>query len=133
MNNLDKVFSSDNILVTASDKKRKKGGGINEILRLMGELLDFQEKIEACSEAQDLSENKQKLDELNDKLSEGYQGLVDVVSGGMRSRNGDEEIEVNEEIEIEIEDVDGHEPDPIDLKPVSKPITMVNAPSIPRF
>ena len=133
MSNLDKVFSADNIIITASDKKKRKGGGVNEILRLMGELIDFQEKVETCIEAQDISNNKDKLEELDPHLDNMYQSLVDIVSGGVSAVRNKRGVMIGEENNGSDEDDEDFIEEPSDLKSVSKPITMVNAPTIPRF
>lgn len=87
--NKDKMnfFSKDNILILAADegKKAKKGEGVNAILGLCQELNRFIDKIEACAEAQDITENKQKVEALGEELTKHYEGLIDIAKGGIRS------------------------------------------------
>lgn len=80
-------FSKDNILILASDevKKSKKGDGINSILGLLQEMRNFRDKIDACAEAQDITENRQKVEAIGNDLDKHYEGLIDLAKGGIRS------------------------------------------------
>jgi hypothetical protein len=113
------IFSRDNILVTAEiEKKKAKGKGINEILTLMKELIAFQEKVEACIGAQDVSEHKEKIETFDRNLDEMYDLLVEIVSGGVRSvrenrldelsgiADGELEEDVEEPLDSEVEVLD---------------------------
>ncbi|MFA7219232.1 MAG: hypothetical protein WC119_01850 [Synergistaceae bacterium] len=77
-------WSQDNILVLAASTG-KKGGGTHAILSLLQELISFQDKVTASIEAQDLGENKQKLEEFQTRLGEMYTSLLEMAKGGVRS------------------------------------------------
>ena len=77
------MWSDDNILVFAATAK--KGGGINAVLSLLQDLVAFQEKLSVAIEAQDLGENKQKLEQFQERLSEMYESLIDLARGGMQA------------------------------------------------
>jgi len=87
LKNMD-FFSKDNILVLTADsevKKGKKGDGINSILGFLQEMRLFRDKIDACAEAQDITENKQKIEAVGQELDKHYEELLDLAKGGIRS------------------------------------------------
>lgn len=74
-------FSKDNILILAADDKKKKdkGGGMLAILELLKEFAGLVDKIQACAEAQDITENKQKVDEVRSRIEESFNDLLGLV------------------------------------------------------
>ena len=78
-------FSKDNILVFATDevKKSKKGDGINAILSFLVDLRIFRDRIDACAESQDITENRQKIEAIGSDLDKHLNELIDVVKGGI--------------------------------------------------
>lgn len=144
------MFSSNNVLVSTAkiDEKKKKGRGIHEILTLMKDLIDFQEKVEACIDAQELSQNKEKIEQFDRHLDDMYDSLLEVVSGGVRdvrknraeelsgiadSVNGGESAAMD--IPEGVEEVSrGHNitmPEVTRSHAISRP--MINAPTAPRM
>lgn len=91
--NMKDFFSKDNILIQASSdddggqdkKKSKKGDGINAVLVLMKELRDFQDRVEACLEAQDIEDIAAKIRSFDTHLDEMYGTLLDIASNGIKS------------------------------------------------
>lgn len=137
-------FSQDNILRTAeidSGSKKKKGKGINEILTLMKELIAFQEKVEACIDAQEMSEHKEKIEKFDQHLDDMYDQLVEIVSGGVKNVRQNRVDELGGIADESISDVEEKIPE-ADFKigptedmlsgpnPISRP--MVNAPTAPK-
>lgn len=83
MKNDEPVWSQDNIInITAAS--HKKGTGINSILSLLQDLLSFKEKLCSTIEAQDISENKSKLENFSERLDEMYTSLLDMAKGGIK-------------------------------------------------
>ena len=93
-------------ILTASDGK-KKGGGVSAILGLMKDIVDFQGKIEACAEAQDIAENRNKIEEFGEYISGMWEACSGIANGSIRSirksddhpladvlDTGEEEVEV---------------------------------------
>lgn len=80
-------FSKDNILILAADdaKKSKKGDGINAVLGLLQELRNFMDKIQACADAQDITENRQKVEAIATELDKHYEELLELAKGGIKS------------------------------------------------
>jgi hypothetical protein len=111
------------ILAEDKDKKKKKGGGINAILTLMKEMIDFQEQIQACIEAQDLTENKEKIAKCSTAIESMYMELVELVRPAIRPVTETPSLEAPEQALEE-------KPEPVrvvqDTSQVKKPI----APSI---
>jgi 2C-methyl-D-erythritol 2,4-cyclodiphosphate synthase len=83
-------YVKDNLIIrTAADdvekKKGKKGDGINSAISLLQELRVFQEKVEATIEAQDITENKQKIAKYAQSLEELYSALIEIASSGVKN------------------------------------------------
>jgi hypothetical protein len=76
-------FSSNNILVTASTGSKKSG--VNAILSLLQDLIVFQDKVGSAVDAQEMSENKKKLEDFQNRLGEMYDSLLDMAKGGVKS------------------------------------------------
>ena len=95
----DVMWSSDNILVVNAASS-KKGGGVNAILSLLQEMIVFQDKVGTAIDAQDLSENKQKLEEFHNRLGEMYESLLDMARGGVQSIRRNPEMEEESQIEL---------------------------------
>lgn len=79
-----KEWSQDNILILTA-ATTKKGNGINSIIGLLQDTIAFQDKIGAAVEAQDLGDNKKKLEDFHQKLGEMYNSLLEMAKGGVRS------------------------------------------------
>ncbi len=87
----------DNIMVVASDDKKKKGNGIASVLKLMQELLSFRDNVSACLDAQDIQENKAKLQECQDNLDAMYKSLGDIAVGAIGTMREKRGMESNDE------------------------------------
>jgi len=131
----------DNIITIASENgKKKKGGGTNAILTLMKELGDFQDKVESCIDAQDISERREKLGVFYDKLDEIAEVLLQMASEGIKSKRKEDPLETTEEVlEEEVLEDETLEDEGAEVRIVSdKPrssvgrIHMIN-PSIPQL
>ena len=86
------MWSSDNILMVNAASS-KKGGGVNAILSLLQEMIVFQEKVRTAMEAQDIAENKQKLEDFHNKLGGMYESLLDMARGGVQSIRQKQDVE----------------------------------------
>lgn len=84
-------FSDDNVLITTAASK--KGGGTNAVLGLLQDLIAFQDKVASASDAQDISENKEKLENYQSRLDEMYTDLLEMAKGGVRSIRKEKEME----------------------------------------
>lgn len=84
-------FSKDNILVLAEGdaKSKKKGTGIGEILALAREIVSFIDRVDACAEAQDISENKSKIEAISAELEKHYIELLDMAKSGRSTMQKD--------------------------------------------
>lgn len=85
---MDFIVKDGVIIRTAEDEKgskKKKGDGINSAIGLLQELRNFQEKVEACIESQDIAENKSKIQEHAQSLDAMYKALIEIASNGVRS------------------------------------------------
>ena len=82
---MPKYELNQNIIRLSSDDKKKKNGGINAVLALMRETLEFQEKVDLCMEEQQLEPNRQKIAEFDAMLDTMYDALLGIASGGVQS------------------------------------------------
>jgi hypothetical protein len=85
--NIRSNYMNNNIITIASDNsKKKKGGGTNAVLVLLKDLGDFQDKVQACIEAQDIEQQRSKVEAFYDQLDNMAQTLLDMAGNGIRSR-----------------------------------------------
>jgi len=71
--------------ITAADDKKKRGDGINSVLKLMSDARDFQLKIDDCIEEQSNPEYKTKIEEFNKYMDKMYAVLLDIAKTGIES------------------------------------------------
>jgi len=119
-----------------SNGKSKKGGGTNAVLTLMKELADFQDKVQSCIDAQDISDRKKDLGFFYDKLDEMAEVLLEMAADGIKSKrqieNRESEGDVEEPIEGDKKSGGGGTFKLDEISSLGK-IQMVNTPSIPRL
>ena len=105
---MKKYASQFNELVVLAEKngKRKRGGSINAVLKLIQDLADFEESIQEAVDAQEMTQNKEKIEAFLTDIDKMYEVLFDIAKGGiqhMRSeRSGrvvEDEVEETEPIE----------------------------------
>ena len=72
------------LILTAADKK-KKGGSLAAVLKLIQDLAEFEEKIEECVAAQEMTENKQKVESFLKDIDSMYQVLLSMAEGSIHS------------------------------------------------
>jgi hypothetical protein len=76
----------------AEEKKSRKGDGINAVLKFMIDVRDFEEKLDACVDAQAMEENKAKLEKFKGPISDLYSELAEIASGGVRNMRSEKEV-----------------------------------------
>lgn len=88
---MDYTFSRDNILVLAESdtKKGKKGTGLAELLALAREMVVFVDRVDSCAEAQDITENRKKVEAMADALQKYYIELLDMARNTGRNAQRD--------------------------------------------
>lgn len=122
-----------NEMILVSEKKSRKGEGATAILNLMSSTLDFLDKVDTCIEAVSHPTNKQKLEEYKTQVESMYTEMAEMSKGAIQSI-GDTAQEVGEEAATEVveeavtEELEDNSPEQIE-----KPITMVNAPVVPKL
>jgi len=124
------------ISIAGEGSKKKKGSGFNAVLTLLKELSDFQDKVQVCIDAQDIAENRQRLEIFDDKLDEVAQVLLEMAEAGVRSKKRMDALhdDVTENPESEVldqpmDDVLAESPKPVSVGKIQ----MINAPSIPKL
>ena len=105
---MKKYASQFNELIVMAEKAKKKGGSMASVFKLIQELLDFEEKIQECINAQEMSENQNKIEAFMGDIDRLYDVLFEIARGGISSIRNDraegmqEVVEEGEE-EVEIE------------------------------
>ena len=128
-------FSDGMILV--GEKQSRKGHGATDILNLMSSTLDFLDKVDTCIEAVAHPTNKSKLEEYKSQVENMYTEMAEMSKGAIHQiSRGEAEDAIGEAVE----DIDDVAEVPVESVEVSKapaqtekPITMVNAPVVPKL
>jgi len=124
-----------NEMVLVSEKKNRKADGATAILNLMASTLDFLDKVDACVESVSNTSNKQKLDEYKSQVETMYTEMAEMSKSAIHditsSRHGEEGGEVISD-EVETKDESKGASKSLDFQG-SKPISLLNAPVLPRF
>ncbi len=140
---MKKMTSEFNELILTAEKVKKKGGSMAAVFKLIQELLDFEEKIQECINAQEMTENKNRIENFMGDIDKMYDSLFEMARGGISQiRNqrvngmmepSDEEdggSEVEEDIEIEPE-MGRH--DILEKTDKRRTPVMLNVPQIPKM
>lgn len=91
-------------IFVSADIKKKKGGSLGAVLKLIQDLAEFEEKIEEAASAQEMLENKEKINAFISQIDEMYSTLLQMAKlsiNAIRQSRGqaiDEEEFVEEEI-----------------------------------
>lgn len=78
-------------------KDKKKGGSLGSIFKLIQDLLEFEDKIVECADAQEMGENKERIEALKAETGEMYNTLFEMAQGGVDSYRN--KIEMQEEVD----------------------------------
>lgn len=134
---MKKYASQFNELIVMAEKAKKKGGSMAAVFKLIQELLDFEEKIQECCNAQEMAENRSRIESFMGEIDKMYDVLFEMARGGISNirdqRSGivkGPEI-ITEEPEAEVEVEEG-----FDIAPVAdkrKTPVMLNVPQIPKM
>jgi len=97
-----------NELIVMAEKDKKKGGSMASVFKLIQELLEFEEKIQECCNAQEMSENKRRIKSFMVEIDKMYDVLFEMARGGISSIRTDRSMGMDaiveeEDAEIEIE------------------------------
>jgi hypothetical protein len=142
---MKKYANQFNELIVMAEKAKKKGGSMAAVFKLIQELLDFEEKIQECCNAQEMAENRQKIESFMGEIDKMYDVLFEMARGGISNirsqRQGDtilneeqkgitegpkEIIEEDVEEDIEIEPI-------VEKSDKRKTPVMLNVPTIPKM
>jgi len=126
-----------NELIVMAEKAKKKGGSMAAVFKLIQELLDFEEKIQECCNAQEIAENRSKIESFMSEIDKMYDSLFEMARGGISNiRDQRSGIIADPEAEVEEDSVDVEVEEDITIEDVhdkrSTPV-MLNVPKIPKM
>jgi hypothetical protein len=123
-----------NELILTAEKNKKKGGSLGAVFKLIQDLTDFEEKIQECVDAQEIAENKQKIEEFLADIDKMYATLLDIAKGGIQSLRKQRLLPTEEEApEIIEEEVEEAPVDIVEEVEVSKSPIDITVPKAPKI
>ena len=130
-----------NELILLSEKK-KKGGSLGSVFKLIQDLTEFEEKIQEAINAQEMAENRATIEGFLGLIDQMYESLLNIAKSGIQSLRSDRAImgdqnegeegqeEEGEAVKEEVvEDVPAERPRTITREDIS-PLTTPKAPRI---
>ena len=117
------------MIILAKDNK-KKGGSLAAIFKLIEELLEFEDKIVECAEAQEMGENKERIEALKTETGKMYDTLFEMAQGGVESYRTRQVLDADDIVDTvdPEDDVEELDVDIIDL-PKPSQVSKVTAPT----
>jgi hypothetical protein len=73
-----------NELILLAEKK-KKGGSLGSIFKLIQDLTEFEEKIQEAVNAQEMAENRATIEGFLSLIDQMYEALLSIAKGGIHS------------------------------------------------
>ena len=115
---------------TVKKKDKVKGDGINEVLVLMKEAKEFQDRIEECAESQAVAENKQQIEGFYALMDQMYDVMLELVKGGLKRAPLSEQSPENAPEQAPEESIPAPDVDPVGWN-YSQDETKLNPPRAP--
>lgn len=144
---MNKYASKFNELIVLAEKEKtkKKGGSLGSVFKLVQDLIDFEENIQEAIDAQEMSENKSKIESFLADIDKMYDVLLGIAREGIAAarsqRSMVEQVEGEEVVEPAPEVIQEPESDTkistdelkkqLEMKPKS-PVS-VNIPAAPKM
>lgn len=95
------------IILAKEEKSKKKGGSLAAIFKLIQDLTVFEENIQECIDAQEMTQNKGTIEGFVNEIDKMYEALFNIAKSGvqvMRSERNKPVVEDVEEVEKAVED-----------------------------
>lgn len=141
---MNKYASQFNELIVLAEKEKtkKKGGSMAAILKLTQDLVEFENNLQEAIDAQEMSENKQKIESFLADIDKMYEVLFNMAKSSIQALRSERTMpEVQEEVVEEAPVVEEAETKPVssfsledlkrelDAKPSAvSPLTIPHAP-----
>ena len=97
------------IVLAEKEKSKKKGGSLAAVFKLVQDLTEFENNIQECVDAQEMAENKGKIEAFMNDMDKMYEVLFTIAKSGVqaiRSERGmsklQEEVETEEPAELPV-------------------------------
>ena len=135
---MDKRF---NELITLAEAKKKKGGSLGAVFKLIQDLTDFEEKIQDAMDAQEMAENRSTIESFLGSIDQMYEKLLNIAKSGIQSLRSERNRvglmdDEGEEVVVEEEEVVEERPRPSPLEDIiekADSVTDVITPKPPRM
>ena len=123
-----------NELILTAEKNKKKGGSLAATTKLIQELTEFEEKIQECVDAQEISENKEKIEAFLKDIDKMYEVLMEMTKNTIQSLR-QQRMLPHEEVVEETEEVVTPDELVVEDEPVavSRPPVQLSVPKVPRM
>jgi hypothetical protein len=95
------------IILAKEEKSKKKGGSLAAIFKLIQDLTVFEENIQECIDAQEMTQNKGTIEGFVNEIDKMYEALFNIAKSGvqvMRSERNKPVVEDVEDVEKVVED-----------------------------
>ena len=113
---MNKYASQFNELIVLAEKEKtkKKGGSMAAILKLTQDLVEFENNLQEAIDAQEMSENKQKIESFLADIDKMYEVLFNMAKSSIQSLRSERTMpEVQEEVVEEAPVVEEAETKPV--------------------
>ena len=123
MNKKAQMFNE--LILLAETKKVKKGGGLAAVLKLIQDMTDFENSIQECMDAQDISDYKSKIQGFLGDIDKMHEVLFEMAKTGIQAmRTERSQIVEQPKSEMDEKPAPAATPPPeVKEEPVSEPRT----------
>jgi len=85
------------IVLAKEEKSKKKGGSMAAVLKLIQDLTEFENSIQEAMDAQEMAENKGKIEAFLKDIDRMYEELFNIAKAGIQAMRTERAIPVQEE------------------------------------
>lgn len=100
------------IVLAKEEKSKKKGGSMAAVLKLIQDLAEFEDSIQEAMDAQEMAENKGKIESFLKNIDGMYEVLFNIAKDGIQTMRSERSMPVQEEAEPVEKSPDVNEPNP---------------------
>lgn len=87
------------IVLAKEEKSKKKGGSMAAVLKLVQDLVEFEGNIQEAMDAQEMSENKTKIESFVQDIDKMYEVLLGMAKESIQAMRSERSMPVQEDVE----------------------------------